>query len=52
MEFGDVNYTQPFLNNMHITAPTLFYLENLARPRTVDGARVMLDCEDNALANL
>lgn len=30
-EFGDIKYTEPFLNNQHITEPTLYYLQNLLR---------------------
>jgi len=30
-QFGDIRYTEPFLNNQHIVEPTLFYLENLAK---------------------
>jgi len=29
-EFGDIQYTEPFLNNQHIIEPTVFYLKNLA----------------------
>ncbi len=29
--FGDIRYTEPFLNNQHITEPTLYYLRNFAR---------------------
>ena len=47
--YGDVNYTQPFLNNMHITTPTLFYLEHLARPVRKENGLALLDCEDNLL---
>lgn len=28
-EFGDIKYTEPFLNNQHITEPTLYYMEEL-----------------------
>ena len=28
--YGDIQYTEPFLNNQHIAEPTLFYLKNLA----------------------
>jgi hypothetical protein len=31
-EFGAIRYTEPFLNNQHITEPTLFYLEELGAP--------------------
>jgi hypothetical protein len=27
-KFGDIKYTEPFLNNQHITEPTLYWLEN------------------------
>lgn len=47
--YGDVNYTQPFLNNMHITAPTLYYLENLARCRRDANTIFYYDWEDNRL---
>jgi len=29
--FGDIRYTEPFLNNQHLSEPTLYYLKNLAR---------------------
>ncbi|MFH1739160.1 MAG: hypothetical protein ABIH23_09135 [bacterium] len=47
--YGDVNYTQPFLNNMHITTPTLFYLKELAVKRETDMETVYRDCEGNIL---
>lgn len=47
--YGDVNYTQPFLNNMHIAGPTLFYLERLARKRKTDAGVMRMDCEENDL---
>ena len=49
VEFGDVNYTQPFLNNMHITAPTLFYLEKIARKHKTPSGLEYYDCENNLL---
>jgi hypothetical protein len=30
-KFGDIKYTEPFLNNQHITEPTLYYLEKRHR---------------------
>ncbi len=30
-KFGDIKYTEPFLNNQHIAEPTLYYLENRLR---------------------
>ncbi|MCS7060426.1 MAG: hypothetical protein RMN25_04600 [Anaerolineae bacterium] len=29
-EFGDIRYTEPLLNNLHIAEPTLFWLEQIA----------------------
>jgi len=29
-KYGPIRYTEPFLNNLHITEPTIFYLENFA----------------------
>ena len=29
-KFGDIQYTEPFLNNQHIIEPTVFYLRHLA----------------------
>ncbi|MCX7796879.1 MAG: hypothetical protein N2380_10260 [bacterium] len=28
-EFGDIKYTEPFLNNLHITEPTIYYLSRI-----------------------
>lgn len=30
-EFGDIKYTEPFLNHLHITEPTLYYFKHVAR---------------------
>lgn len=48
-EFAAIRYTEPFLNNQHITEPTLFYLEHLARKVTEDGTVVWRDVEGNTL---
>jgi len=29
-EYGDIKYTEPFLNNLHIVEPTIYYLTNIA----------------------
>ena len=50
--YGDVNYTQPFLNNMHISAPTLYYLERLALRKQTDEGTALMDCENNRLVVL
>ena len=48
-KYGDIRYTEPFLNNQHIAEPTLFYLEHLAR-KQADGSRTRwLDIEGNVL---
>jgi hypothetical protein len=52
--YGDIKYTEPFLNNQHIVEPTLFYLKNLASltkdPAT--GRREWRDMEGNVLLRL
>jgi hypothetical protein len=47
--YGDVNYTQPFLNNMHIATPTLFYLRNFTAKEENEKQAVYRDCEGNIL---
>lgn len=49
VEFGDIQYTEPLLNNQHIVEPTVFYLEHLAQRRWEGGAWVFYDCEGNRL---
>jgi len=51
-KFGDIRYTEPFLNNQHIAEPTLFYLETLARRSTTAGQTQWRDAEDNVLLTL
>ncbi len=29
-EFGDIRYTEPLLNNLHLAEPTLYYLTEVA----------------------
>lgn len=48
-EFGDIQYTEPFLNNQHIAEPTLLYLERLAETRQKNRHREWYDCEGNRL---
>jgi len=50
--YGDIKYTEPFLNNQHITEPTLFYLKRLARVAEKGGRRRWLDLEGNVLLEL
>ncbi len=47
-EFGAIRYTEPFLNNLHIVEPTLYYVERLAR-RVPFGSRVLLVDPDGVL---
>jgi hypothetical protein len=51
-KYGDIQYTEPFLNNQHIVEPTLFYLERLARRSVVEGRTVWRDAEGNVLLTL
>ena len=47
--FGDIRYTEPFLNNQHICEPTLFYLKNLARKSSTKNGFEWRDTQDNAI---
>ena len=49
-EFGDIRYTEPFLNNQHIVELTLFFLEHHARVTTEGDTRRYHDHEGNLLA--
>lgn len=51
-EFGDIRYTEPFLNNQHIAEPTLYYLENHAQTRQEGNWKVYRDHEDNVVVAL
>ncbi len=49
-KYAAIQYTEPFLNNLHIAEPTLFYLKHLAtRKRIKGGATEWLDCEGNRI---
>jgi len=50
--FGDIRYTEPFLNNQHISEPTLYYLKNLAREASTKDGREWRDCEGNTLLKI
>ena len=47
--FGDIQYTEPFLNNQHIAEPTLFYLQTLARRAHTAAGTEWRDVEGNLL---
>jgi len=51
-EFGDIRYTEPFLNNQHICEPTLYFLEQHAERRSEGGWRVYRDHEGNVVVSL
>ncbi len=48
-KYGAIQYTEPFLNNQHVTEPTWFYLKQLASVSTLDGKTVWRDLEGNLL---
>ena len=47
--FGDIRYTEPFLNNQHICEPTLYYLKNLARKSSTKNGFEWRDAQGNAI---
>ena len=51
---GDTRYTQPFLNNLHIVGPTLFYLEDLSNKKSVPGSGECeyYDFENNLIVSI
>ncbi len=51
-EFGDIQYTEPFLNNQHVVEPTLYYLEHHAKVTEEAGRRVHRDYEGNVLCRV
>ena len=48
-KYGAIRYTEPFLNNQHITEPTLYYLKHCARKQPAGAATEWLDVEGNRL---
>jgi hypothetical protein len=55
--YGDIKYTEPFLNNQHIAEPTLFYLKHLATIGIAEGQggakrTEWRDAEGNVIAAL
>ncbi len=51
-EFGDIRYTEPLLNNLHIAEPTLEYLEKFARRRGNKERTEYHDFEGNLICTL
>ena len=52
VHFGDIRYTEPFLNNQHLSEPTLYYLKNLARESPGTNGREWRDAEGNVILKL
>ena len=50
--FGDIRYTEPFLNNQHISEPTLYYLQHLARTSSGSDGRAWRDAEGNVILKM
>jgi hypothetical protein len=48
-KYGAIQYTEPFLNNQHVTEPTWFYVTHLASVSTLDDKTVWRDVEGNLL---
>ncbi len=48
-KYGDIQYTEPFLNNQHLAEPTLFYLQELATKTNSGGQTEWRDAENNVL---
>ena len=48
-QYGAIKYTEPFLNNQHITEPTLFYLNNLVNKAKKNGKIEWRDIEGNLI---
>jgi len=51
-KYGDIRYTEPFLNNQHLSEPTLFYLMHLARASGNKTQIEWRDQEGNRLLSL
>ena len=47
--FAAIQYTEPFLNNLHIAEPTWFYLNQLATKTNGDGTTTWRDLERNPI---
>jgi len=50
--FGDIRYTEPFLNNQHIVEPTWYFLQEHAAVSRDGDATVYRDHEGHVLARL
>lgn len=48
-KYAAIRYTEPFLNNQHISEPTWYYLKNLASRSATEGRAVYRDLEGNVL---
>lgn len=50
--YGDIRYTEPFLNNQHIVEPTLYYLWHLATVTSSESFVDWRDLEGNVILRL
>jgi hypothetical protein len=50
--YAAIRYTEPFLNNQHISEPTLYYLQHLAEKVLRNATTEYRDCEGNLLIRL
>jgi hypothetical protein len=50
VEFGDIPYTEPFVNNQHIVEPTPYFLERQAETAWNGPDRIYHDHENNVVA--
>ncbi len=48
-KYAAIQYTEPFLNNLHIAEPTLVYLKHLATKQKSRGTIEWLDSESNCI---
>jgi hypothetical protein len=51
-KYGDIQYTEPFLNNQHIAEPTLYYLRHLARKPLIVDVMAWDDCEGHRILDI
>jgi len=51
-KYGDIQYTEPFLNNQHIAEPTLYYLRRLAKTPGIPDVMAWDDCEGHRILDI
>jgi hypothetical protein len=50
--YGDIQYTEPFLNNQHIAEPALYYLRALAAQPGIPDVMAWDDCEGTRILDI